>query len=122
MDFEATLEQILQLVQHQGRVSYRAIRRRFALDEADFEDLKKEILTLKGVATPLKVYQVRQASTLSGRLDSAAAKGFSPFVGRSSEASLLLERWEQASGGMGQVVLLSGEAGLGKSRPAWQHG
>jgi predicted ATPase len=46
----------------------------------------------------------------------AVTRGLTPLVGRASEATLLLERWEQAKSGQGQVLLLSGEAGIGKSR------
>src|SRR6266852_7152103 len=46
----------------------------------------------------------------------AATTGLTPLVGREQEVGLLLERWEQAKEGTGQVVLLSGEAGIGKSR------
>jgi predicted ATPase len=49
-------------------------------------------------------------------LDIASAHGLTPLVGRESEVTLLLARWEQAKAGQGQVVLLSGDAGIGKSR------
>ena len=45
-----------------------------------------------------------------------AAPGLTPLVGREQEVGLLLERWAQVKDGLGQVVLLSGEAGIGKSR------
>jgi class 3 adenylate cyclase/predicted ATPase len=71
---------------------------------------------LKGVATPMQTYRVQQATEVQGRLDVAITRGLTPLVGRESEVSLLLERWNQAKDGQGQVVLLSGEAGIGKSR------
>src|SRR5207247_8549614 len=71
---------------------------------------------LKGFAEPLEVYQVLSESTARSRLDVAASTGLTPLVGREQEVSLLLERWAQAKDGLGQVVLLSGEAGIGKSR------
>jgi predicted ATPase len=46
----------------------------------------------------------------------ARSRGLTPLVGREQEVALLLERWEQVRDGVGQVVLLSGEAGIGKSR------
>src|SRR5438552_1831017 len=72
--------------------------------------------TLRGVAEPLNVYRVLRESGAQGRLDIAQPRGLTPLVGRESEVTLLLERWEQAKAGHGQVVLLSGEAGIGKSR------
>src|SRR5207249_7174035 len=72
--------------------------------------------TLRGVAEPVHVYRVLQESGARGRLDVAVTRGLTPLVGRESEVTLLLERWEQAKAGHGQVVLLSGEAGIGKSR------
>jgi len=72
--------------------------------------------TLRGVAEPVQVYQVLQESGARGRLDVAQTRGLTPLVGRESEVALLLERWEQVKSGQGQVVLLSGDAGIGKSR------
>ena len=71
---------------------------------------------LKGVATPLPLYQILGESGAQGRLDIESPKGLTPLVGRESEVSLLLERWGQAKDELGQVVVLSGEAGIGKSR------
>ena len=71
---------------------------------------------LKGVATPVQTYQALQATGVQGRLDVAISHGLTPLVGRESEVSLLLERWQQVQDGQGQVILLSGEAGIGKSR------
>ncbi len=50
------------------------------------------------------------------RLEAAGSTGLTPLVGREQEVGLLLERWAQVKDGLGQVVLLSGEAGIGKSR------
>ena len=72
--------------------------------------------TLRGVADPVVVYDVSSESGVQSRLDLAGARGLTPLVGRESEVSLLRERWDLATGGDGQVVLLSGEAGIGKSR------
>jgi len=71
---------------------------------------------VKGIAQPLEVYQVLAESTARSRLDAVGSTGLTPLVGREQEVALLLERWEQVKDGLGQVVLLSGEAGIGKSR------
>jgi predicted ATPase len=72
--------------------------------------------TLKGIAKPQRVYRVLGESVTRSRLDIAATRGLTPLVGREQEVGLLLERWVHAKEGQGQVVLLSGEGGIGKSR------
>ena len=72
--------------------------------------------SLKGVETPLRVYRVVEESAAQSRLDVAGSTGLTPLVGREHEVGLLQERWAQSRDGLGQVVLLSGEAGIGKSR------
>jgi predicted ATPase/class 3 adenylate cyclase len=74
------------------------------------------VQSLKGVDTPLRVYRVAGESDVHSRLDVASVRGLTPLVGREREERLLWERWTQSCDGQGQVVLLSGEAGLGKSR------
>jgi predicted ATPase/class 3 adenylate cyclase len=69
---------------------------------------------LKGVANPVGLYRLERATGVRGRL--AAARGLTPFVGRAEELRLLLSRWEQTLDGEGQLVLVVGEAGIGKSR------
>jgi TOMM system kinase/cyclase fusion protein len=71
---------------------------------------------LKGFAQPLEVYRVLSESTARSRLEAARSTGLTPLVGREQEVRLLRERWAQVKDGLGQVVLLSGEAGIGKSR------
>jgi TOMM system kinase/cyclase fusion protein len=71
---------------------------------------------LKGQAQPLPVYRVLHESEAHTRLDVETARGLTPLVGREQEVGLLVDRWERAIEGMGQVVLLTGEAGIGKSR------
>jgi class 3 adenylate cyclase len=89
--------------------TYRLITGYFACRELGFH-------TLRGLAQPTATYQVLQESGARSRLDVAAARGFTPLAGRAAEVGLLRERWAQAQAGIGQVVLLSGEAGIGKSR------
>jgi class 3 adenylate cyclase/predicted ATPase len=72
--------------------------------------------TLRGVVTPMQVFHVLRESEAQSRLDVAVSRGLAPLVGREQEVRLLLERWARVKDGHGQVVLLSGEAGIGKSR------
>jgi TOMM system kinase/cyclase fusion protein len=71
---------------------------------------------IKGVSTPLEFLQVRREKEAQNRIDVAVPTGLSPLVGRDREVGLLQDRWEQTGEGMGQIVLLVGDAGLGKSR------
>ncbi len=81
----------------------------------DCQDLGTQ--TLKGLATPMMVYQVLQESTVQHRLDAAPPTGLTPLVGREEELALLHRRWQQVKDREGQVVLLNGgEPGIGKSR------
>jgi predicted ATPase len=89
--------------------SYRLVQGYFAC-----QDLGAQ--TLRGVAQPLHVYQVLGESGVQNRLDIVSTRGLTPLVGRESEVSLLRERWEQVKVGQGHVVLLTGDAGIGKSR------
>jgi class 3 adenylate cyclase/predicted ATPase len=71
---------------------------------------------LKGQAQPLAVYRVLYESMARSRLEATGSTGWTPLVGREQEIGLLRERWARVKEGVGQVVLLSGEAGIGKSR------
>ena len=71
---------------------------------------------LKGVDTPFQVYRVVGESGAQSRLDVPSPRGLTPLMGREAEVILLLDHWTQVKDGIGQVVLLSGEAGIGKSR------
>ncbi len=70
---------------------------------------------LKGFTDPVNVWEVTNPAKAS-RFDTRRRKGLTPLVGREEEIKLLLRRWEQLNEGEGQVVLLSGEPGIGKSR------
>jgi predicted ATPase len=71
---------------------------------------------LKGLAEPVEVWAVEGATTAEGRFEAVRGDRLTGFVGREHELNLLLERWDLAQDGEGQVVLLSGEPGIGKSR------
>lgn len=71
---------------------------------------------LKGISEPMELCQVVSESGAQTRFDVAVSAQLTPLVGRDQEVGLLLDRWEQVEEGLGQVVLVSGEAGIGKSR------
>jgi class 3 adenylate cyclase/predicted ATPase len=70
----------------------------------------------KGIAGPLHAWKVMGERAGEGLFEARTIGGLTPLVGRESEMALLLERWDQAKDGEGQVVVLSGEPGIGKSR------
>src|SRR5215471_5700461 len=71
---------------------------------------------LKGVAEPMRAWVALRASTVESRFEALHPSGLTALVGREEETELLLRRWSRAKNGEGQVVLISGEAGIGKSR------
>src|SRR5262245_23272928 len=73
---------------------------------------------LKGLARPARAWAALRASSVAGRFEAMHATGLTALVGRNKEFELLLRHWLRAKSGEGQVVLLSGEAGIGKSRLA----
>src|SRR6202041_1186058 len=73
--------------------------------------------TLKGIERPIQLYSVVRSSGARGRFQAAsAAGGLTTFVGREDELRSLTSRWERVLDGEGQVALIIGEAGIGKSR------
>jgi class 3 adenylate cyclase/predicted ATPase len=70
----------------------------------------------KGSARPLRAWAVLRASSVASRFEAMHGGGFTDLVGREEENDLLLRRWSRAKTGTGQVVLLAGEPGIGKSR------
>jgi class 3 adenylate cyclase len=71
---------------------------------------------LKGIAGSVHAWAALRPSSAEGRFEALHASGLTALVGREEELELLLRRWSRAKTGEGQVVLLSGEAGIGKSR------
>jgi class 3 adenylate cyclase/predicted ATPase len=87
----------------------RLVGRAFELEELG-------VHALKGVPTPQQVYSVRGERVVESRFEATSSADLTLLVGREEELSLVLRRWAQAREGEGQVVLLAGEAGIGKSR------
>src|SRR5271169_5524579 len=81
----------------------------FELDDLGAKDLK-------GIAGPVRAFAALRPSSVEGRFDALHGSDLTALVGREEELELLLRRWSRAKSGEGQVVLLSGEAGIGKSR------
>jgi MoxR-like ATPase len=71
---------------------------------------------LKGVGSPVRIWAVLRPASVESRFEALHASGLTELVGREEELELLLRRWSKAKSSEGQVVLLSGEAGIGKSR------
>ena len=71
---------------------------------------------LKGIMGPARAWTALRPSSVESRFDALRASGLTELVGREEELELLLRRWSRAKTGEGQVVLLSGEPGIGKSR------
>jgi class 3 adenylate cyclase/tetratricopeptide (TPR) repeat protein/ribosomal protein L40E len=71
---------------------------------------------LKGVEEPVELFRIVRSSGTRSRLTIAAARGLTPYVGREDEMRMLESRWELAREGEGQMVLIAGEPGIGKSR------
>jgi class 3 adenylate cyclase len=73
-------------------------------------------IAVKGLPGPVEVYELAGISAVHSRLQAAAARGLSPFVGRDAEIEQLRRAVDQARQGRGQVVAIVGEPGVGKSR------
>ena len=80
----------------------------------ELEDLGAQ--DLKGIAGPVRAWAALRPASVESRFDALHAGGLTELVGREEELELLLRRWSKAKTGEGQVVLLSGEPGIGKSR------
>ena len=80
----------------------------------ELEDLGPQ--DLKGISGPARAWSALRPSAVESRFEAMHASGLTELIGREEELELLLRRWSRAKSGEGQVVLLSGEAGIGKSR------
>lgn len=80
----------------------------------EFNHLGK--ISIKGKEEPQNAYELVKATEVTTRIEASAAKGLTRFVGRKKSMADLMEAWEKAKSGSGQVVGIVGEAGVGKSR------
>jgi predicted ATPase/class 3 adenylate cyclase len=91
-----------------------AVTRRLLGDLFEYDVLGA--IEAKGFAQPVHAYRVVRQSRIESRFEAFHPSALTPLVGREEEMQLLLRRWERAKSGVGQVVMISGEPGIGKSR------
>jgi class 3 adenylate cyclase/predicted ATPase len=104
----------LQALAEPDTVVIAASTRRLTGDLFEYRNLGE--IELKGIAGPVSAWQALRASAVASRFEALRGSALSPLVGRDEEINLLLCRWARAKAGEGQVVLVSGEPGIGKSR------
>ena len=104
----------LQSVAEPNSVVIAESTRRLVGNLFELEDLGAQ--ELKGISGPVRAWTALRPATVESRFEAMHATGLTDLVGREEEVDLLLRRWSKAKSGEGQVVLLSGEAGIGKSR------
>jgi class 3 adenylate cyclase len=104
----------LQALAEPSAVVIAASTRRLVGDLFEYRDLGA--LEVKGIAKPVPAWQVLRPSMVESRFEALRGSTLTPLVGRDEEIDLLLRRWSRAKAGDGQVVLVSGEPGIGKSR------
>ena len=104
----------LQALAEPDAVVIAAGTRRLVGDLFEYRDLGA--VEVKGIAGPVPAWQVLRPSVVASRFEALRGSALTPLVGRDEEIDLLLRRWARAKAGDGQVVLVSGEPGLGKSR------
>ncbi|NCF82294.1 MAG: AAA family ATPase [Proteobacteria bacterium] len=90
----------------------------YALTGRQFEYQDAGTHGIKGIAEPVRTWRVIGRSAARSRFEALHRSMLTPLIGREHEIALLLDRWQQAKDGDGQVVVLTGEAGIGKSRIA----
>jgi len=104
----------LQALAEPDAVVIAAGTRRLLGDLFEYRDLGG--VEVKGIAAPVPAWRVLRPSAVASRFEALRGSSLSPLVGRDEEIDLLLRRWARAKTGDGQVVLISGEPGIGKSR------
>src|SRR5215471_11812219 len=106
----------LQAVAEPDTVVIAASTRRLTADLFDYRDLGE--IELKGISGPVSAWQALRPSAVASRFVALRGSALTPLVGREEEIDLLLRRWARTQTGEGQIVLISGEPGIGKSRIA----
>jgi class 3 adenylate cyclase len=104
----------LQALAEPAAVVIAAGTRRLVGDLFEYRDLGAA--AVKGIAAPVAAWQVLRSSAVASRFEALRGSALTPLVGRDEEIDLLLRRWARAKAGDGQVVLIAGEPGIGKSR------
>jgi class 3 adenylate cyclase len=104
----------LQAVAEPNTVVIAESTRRLLGNLFDLQDLGAQ--ELKGVGSSVRAWTALRPASVESRFEALHASGLTELVGREEELELLLRRWSKAKTGEGQLVLLSGEAGIGKSR------
>jgi len=104
----------LQSLAQPGAVVISGRTKTIAGPQFEYLDLGK--VEIKGFTKPVAAWQVAGKTAVTSRSHALQSSDLLPLIGRDEEMKLLLRRWEQVKSGQGQVVLLSGEAGIGKSR------
>jgi class 3 adenylate cyclase/ABC-type transport system involved in cytochrome c biogenesis ATPase subunit len=104
----------LQALAAPGQIVVAASTRRLVGDVFSFGDLGEQ--ELKGITGKTPAFAVLGERASQSRFEARASGTISPLIGRDHELALMLERWSRAKSGEGQVVVLTGEAGIGKSR------
>jgi class 3 adenylate cyclase/predicted ATPase len=104
----------LQALAQPNQIVVSAATRAMLGDHFDLDDLGA--YELKGFAEPVPVWRVLSARDVESRFAATRTGSTAPLVGRQEEMGLLLRAWDSSSHGRGQVVLIQGEAGVGKSR------
>jgi class 3 adenylate cyclase/predicted ATPase len=104
----------LQALAEPDTVVIAAGTRRLLGDLFEYRDLG--LVEVKGIAAPVPAWRVLRPSAVASRFEAFHGSALAPLIGRDEEIDLLLRRWARTKAGDGQVVLISGEAGIGKSR------
>ena len=110
----------LQGIAEPDRVVIADSTRRLVGNLFDLEDVGSQ--ELKGITGAVRAWAALRLASVESRFEAFHTSGLTELVGREEELEILLRRWSKAKAGEGQLVLLSGEAGIGKSRltsPFW---